>query len=444
MTVTVVGLGKIGLPLAVQFARKGQTVLGADINQKTVELVNNGEEPFPEEANLQEYLQEVVKDKRLQASTDTARCVQNSEVVVVVVPLFVNANAEPDFRAMDSATEEIAKGLQIGTLVAYETTLPVGTTRDRFTIILERISGLEVGKDFFVVFSPERVLTGRVFSDLRKYPKIVGGVTKNCSEVGKAFYTSVLDFDAREDLELKNGVWVVDSCESAEFVKLAETTYRDVNIGLANQFAKFADKFNLDIYEVINASNSQPYSNIHQPGIAVGGHCIPIYPQFYLWGDRTATIVEAARRQNGAMPRYVVDEIESKLGSLKGIHVLLLGVSYREGVKELAFSGAFEVQRQLIAKEAIVDCFDSMYSKAELSENGFTEFNGDLEKYEILIIQNKSLANVDFIAKNSGLKNVKIIYDGRNLFNGKNPIPNSELITLGMNAKTRNSTKENL
>jgi nucleotide sugar dehydrogenase len=439
MTVTVVGLGKIGLPLAVQFARKGETVLGADINKETVDLVNKGIEPFPEEENLQEYLSEVVNEGKLKASTSTTSCVQNSDVVVVVVPLFVNSNAEPDFRAMDSATEDIARGLQIGTLVAYETTLPVGTTRNRFTGILEGISGLVAGEDFFVVFSPERVLTGRVFSDLRKYPKIVGGITDKCSEIGKNFYSRVLDFDPRNDLNRENGVWVLDSCESAEFVKLAETTYRDVNIGLANQFAKFADKLQLNIYNIIDASNSQPYSHIHQPGIAVGGHCIPIYPQFYLWGDKGATVVREARIQNEAMPKYAVDKIESNLGSLKGKYVLVLGASYRDGVKELAFSGAFELKKQLADKEANIDFFDPLFSKKELNAHGLNEISDDLGKYEILIIQNSSLLNTELLKSNSSLNNVKFIYDGRNLLKGVNPIANSELITLGLGLNTKNN-----
>jgi nucleotide sugar dehydrogenase len=413
MTVTVVGLGKIGLPLAVQFALKGETVLGADINQETVDLVNKGLEPFPEEANLQEYLEIVVKDGKLKASRSTTNCVEHSDVVVVVVPLFVNSSAEPDFRAMDSATEDIAKGLQKGTLVAYETTLPVGTTRNRFTSILERVSGLTVGEDFYVVFSPERVLTGRVFSDLRKYPKIVGGVTEKCSEIGKAFYSRVLDFDRRNDLDRDNGVWVLDSCESAEFVKLAETTYRDVNIGLANQFAIFADKLNTNIYDVIAASNSQPYSHIHQPGIAVGGHCIPIYPQFYVWGDPEATIVTAARETNKNMPRYAMELAEKHIGSLEDKHILVLGVSYRAGVKEHAFSGAFEIRDIIENLGANALYYDHLYGKSEMIQLGFEPYDkNQSEKVELIIIQNDALQNIEIIEND--FPKLKIIIDGRN------------------------------
>lgn len=410
MTVTVVGLGKIGLPLAVQFARKGEMVLGADINQETVDLVNKGIEPFPEEANLQEYLEIVVKEGKLKASTSTTKCVENSDVVVVVVPLFVNSSAEPDFRAMDSATEEIAKGLQKGTLVAYETTLPVGTTRNRFTKILEQISGLKVGEDFHVVFSPERVLTGRVFSDLRKYPKIVGGVTEKCAEVGRAFYSRVLDFDPRDDLERENGVWVLDSCESAEFVKLAETTYRDVNIGLANQFAKFADEVGLNIFDVIDSANSQPYSHIHQPGIAVGGHCIPIYPQFYLWSDPSASIVSAARKTNANNPKNIVLKSLANI-ELKGENALVIGVSYREGVKESAFSGVFPIVDTLESIGLTTYVIDDLYDREEIERLELNILEKNLQEIKVVVIHTP-MKDTDEILMQTPINS--IIVDGRN------------------------------
>ena len=236
MNICVIGLGKIGLPLAVHFAKMGNSVIGSDISGATVNKVNAGQEPFPEEENLQNFLKEVVDSHNLLAMTDNSVAVSKSEVIIVVVPLFVNSDASPDFRALDAVTRDIGKSIQRGTLVSYETTLPIGTTRERFLPVLEELSGLKAGKDFNLVFSPERVLTGRVFSDLRKYPKIVGGVSAACAQAGFDFYSEVIEFDERSDLPKPNGVWVMDSSESAEFVKLAETTYRDVNIGLANQF----------------------------------------------------------------------------------------------------------------------------------------------------------------------------------------------------------------
>jgi nucleotide sugar dehydrogenase len=435
MKVTVVGLGKIGLPLAVQFAKMGKVVLGADINPETVDFVNRGIEPFPEEENLQEFLSEVVTSGNLQASTDTTECVAQSNVIVVVVPLFVDNNGNPDFRSMDAATEKIAKGLKKGTLVAYETTLPVGTTRNRFAKKLEEISGLKVGQDFHVVFSPERVLTGRVFSDLRKYPKIVGGITDLCASKGKDFYSSVIEFDNRSDLPRPNGVWVLDSTESAEFVKLAETTYRDVNIGLANQFAKFADELNLNIYDVIDSSNSQPYSHIHQPGIAVGGHCIPIYPQFYLWGDPQATIVKAARTNNAQMPSYVVSKVHNFLKSTEQRKILILGASYRDKVKELAFSGVFEVKEELVSLGYQVEVFDPLFTDKELTAHGLQPQRSKPQDFGAVIIQNSSEEFKALFTNPSKWENLLLVFDGRNLFRGKSPIQGVPLRGIGIQSE---------
>ncbi len=340
MIVTVVGLGKIGLPLAVQFGRSGAEVIGADTNPAVVDLVNAGKEPFPGEAHLQEYLAEAVAAGTLRATTDTAAAVAQSDVVVVVVPLFVDADAKPDFGWMDSATEAIGRGLRAAnnTLVCYETTLPVGTTRTRWKPKLEQVSGLVAGRDFHLVFSPERVLTGRVFADLRRYPKLIGGLDAVGADRARAFYEQVLQFDERPDLERGNGVWDLGSAEAAEMAKLAETTYRDVNIGLANQFARFAADNGIDVHQVIEASNSQPYSHIHLPGMSVGGHCIPVYPRLYLWNDPEATVVRAARAANADMPAYTVGLAAEMAGGLAGKRVAVLGASYRGGVKETAFS----------------------------------------------------------------------------------------------------------
>ncbi|MTA50133.1 MAG: nucleotide sugar dehydrogenase, partial [Actinobacteria bacterium] len=234
MKIAVVALGKIGLPLAVQFADKGHEVIGCDVNAHAVDLINKGIEPFPGEAHLAEKLATLVPAGKLRATTDTTSAVAECEAVVVVVPLFVDNDGVPDFGWMDAATEAIAKGLKPGTLVSYETTLPVGTTRTRFGPMIEKISGLVPGKDFHLVFSPERVLTGRVFADLRRYPKLVGGIDSASGQRGVEFYEAVLDFDVREDLQRANGVWDLGSAEASEMAKLAETTYRDVNIGLAN------------------------------------------------------------------------------------------------------------------------------------------------------------------------------------------------------------------
>ena len=411
MNVCVIGLGKIGLPLAVHFAKMGNSVIGSDINKTTVDLINSGNEPFPEEENLQLFLGEVIKSKKLWATTDNVDAVSKSDVVIVVVPLFVDSNANPDFKAMDAVTIDIGKALKKGMLVSYETTLPIGTTRERFLPILEELSGLKVGIDFNLVFSPERVLTGRVFTDLRKYPKIVGGVTTLCTQAGVDFYTKAIEFDVRNDLPKPNGVWAMDSSESSEFVKLAETTYRDVNIGLANQFAKYAMNNHLNIHAVIEASNSQPFSHIHTPGISVGGHCIPIYPQFYLWNDPTATVVSAAREANESMPEFYISKLEEEMGTLRNRSILVMGVSYREKVKEVAFTGAYALRDELISRAASPYFVDPLYSKSELKELGFDSNykNSEIDGV-ILHTAHKEFLEFDFSLLD---KNPPII-DGRN------------------------------
>ncbi len=411
MKITVVGLGKIGLPLAVQFARSGHEVLGADVSRSVVEQVNAGAEPFPGEAHLGEYLAGVVSSGNLSATTDTASAVAESDAVVVVVPLFVDEQARPDFGWMDSATDDIARGLKPGTLVVYETTLPVGTTRTRWKPRLEEGSGLTEGVDFHLVFSPERVLTGRVFADLRKYPKLLGGLSEEGAKRAVDFYERVLEFDERPDLERGNGVWDLGSAEAAEMAKLAETTYRDVNIGLANQFGAFAAKNGIDVYQVIEASNSQPYSHIHRPGIAVGGHCIPVYPRLYLWNDPDATVVRAAREANAAMPAYTVGlAVGAAGGSLGGKKVAVLGASYRGGVKETAFSGVFATVQALREAGADVVVNDPMYSPQELGSFGWQPYAVG-EPADVVVVQAdhseyRDLAAADF-------PGVQVVVDGR-------------------------------
>ena len=420
MRVSVVALGKIGLPLAVQFAAKGHQVVGVDINEKFVELVNAGQEPFPGEAHLQELLSETVADGRLRATTDYADAIPNSDAVVVVVPLFVDEQTgQPEFGWMENATRSLAEHLTPGTLVSYETTLPVGTTRGRWKPMIEEISGLTEGTDFHLVFSPERVLTGRVFADLRKYPKLVGGLSEEGAKRAIAFYEAVLDFDERPDLPRANGVWDLGSAEASELAKLAETTYRDVNIGLANQFARFAGQNGIDVHAVIEASNSQPYSHIHRPGIAVGGHCIPVYPRFYLFNDPEASIVRAARESNLAQPAYLVGLLEGLLGGatggggLAGRKVLVLGAAYRGGgVKETAFSGVFGLVAALAGDGAVPYVSDPLYTAEELEALGLPAYEPGTGVEGVIVHteheEYRELSAADF-------PGVKVLVDGRNV-----------------------------
>jgi len=409
MRVCVVALGKIGLPLAVQFASKGHSVIGADVDERVVELVNAGVEPFPGEADLDVRLKDVVGNGLLRATTDTTAAVAASDAVVVVVPLFVDADGVPDFGWMDAATRSIASGLRPGTLVSYETTLPVGTTRERWAPMLQEGSGLTPGRDFALVFSPERVLTGRVFSDLRRYPKLVGGIDEESARRGVVFYESVLDFDVRDDLPRANGVWDMGSSEAAELAKLAETTYRDVNIGLANQFARYAQTLDVDIATVIEACNTQPYSHIHQPGIAVGGHCIPIYPRIYLWNDPAATVVRSAREANASMPEYAIDLLAAAYGDLADASVLVLGATYRGGVKETAFSGVFPTVKALTSRGATAYVSDPMYTASELTALGLAPHEGQPVTAAVVQadhVEYRTLGIAD-------LPTVRVLVDGR-------------------------------
>lgn len=430
MIISVVGMGKIGLPLAVQYASRGHTVIGLDINQNTVDLVNKGKEPFPGEAGLAEALPELTQKGLLTATTSYESAIPQSDAVVVVVPLFVDTNDQPDFGWMDSATTSMGTNLTANTLVIYETTLPIGTTRNRWKPMLERESGLQEGQDFHLVFSPERVLTGRVFEDLRKYPKLVGGLSPEGAQKAIDFYHSVLEFDPREDLANGNGVWDLGSAEAAEMAKLAETTYRDVNIALANQFALHAHDVGVDIYKVIEACNSQPYSHIHRPGISVGGHCIPVYPRLYLSTDHSGNVVDAARKLNAGMPKKMIEEIASRIGDLRGVNVLILGVAYRPGVKESAFSGVFDLVLELERLGATASVIDPLYSKEEVLELGLTPCDPQIPpKALILHTDHKEFLNL----KQDKFPNVEFVVDGRNSRIGSE-WSNIEVLRLGVGA----------
>ncbi|MDX6681114.1 MAG: hypothetical protein QOG94_1153 [Solirubrobacteraceae bacterium] len=363
MRAVVVALGKMGLPLAAYIARAGHDVVGCDVDARAVELVNAGRAPFPGEVGLEDALAAAVAAGRLRATTDTTAAVADGpDLVVAVAPLYVDAQAQPDWRNVDAVCDAIGRGLRAGTVVSIETTVPVGTTRTRVAPALEAASGLRAGSDFDVVFSPERVSSGHVFRDLDTYPKLVGGLDVGGEARGAALYERFIRAEVRS----------MGSAEAAELTKLAETTYRDVNIAYANELARYADRLGLDVGRVIEAANSQPYSHIHSPGVAVGGHCIPVYPHFLLAGDPGARLPRAGREVNDAMPAYAVDLLERGLGgSLRDRSILILGVAYRGGVKETAFSGAAALRDVLLARGARPLASDPLYDDDELRAAGY-------------------------------------------------------------------------
>jgi nucleotide sugar dehydrogenase len=402
LRICVVGLGKIGLPLAVQYATKGHRVLGCDLSQEVVAAVNGGVAPH-EEPHLAERLEAAVRQGRLVASSDTTAAVVDSEVVVVIVPVAVDECKRPLYTAMDSATSAIARGLQSGTLVIYETTLPVGDTRNRFGRLLES-SGLQMGRDFHLAFSPERVYMGSIFEDLGRYPKIVGGIDEASTRAAADFYRAVLD----------GPVLTVRNAETAEFVKVAETTYRDVNIALANELARYADAGGMDFLEVQAAANTQPYSHLHRPGLGVGGHCIPVYPYFYIDRAPEPVLPVAARRLNDAMAVYGADLLHQALGSLTGRRVLVLGLSFRENVRELSFSSALLLIDALRARGARVFGHDPYFSAEEIRGLGVEPVDpGSAPALDAIAVQayHDAYKALDFNA----FPGCQVVLDGRNM-----------------------------
>lgn len=405
--VAVVGLGKIGLPLAAQFARCGLQVTGCDISQEVVDTINAGHSHIKEEQGLEERVSEAVQSGHLSATTDTAAAVRSSNVVVVIVPLMVDDAHNIDYGIIDAATASVGQGLQRNTLVIYETTLPVGTTRLRLGPLLEKASGLRVGRDFCLAFSPERVYSGRIFRDLQQYPKVVGGVTPECTSQAERFYNVALEGAS---------VLSMHNADSAELVKLVETTYRDVNIALANSFARFADERGLPVLEAIFAANTQPYSHVHKPGIAVGGHCIPVYPYFLInqSEDEGITLLREARTLNDSMAGWGLDKLSAALGGLEDKRVLVLGLAYRENVKETAFSGAVRLLKQLEEAGATALINDPLYTPEEVSRYAEPVQLADLPPVDAVILQayHDEYHTIDW--KQVAEFGCKVVLDGRN------------------------------
>lgn len=399
MRAVVVALGKVGLPLAARIALAGHEVVGADVDPQVVALVNDGRPPFPNEAGLPEALRATVADGRLRAVTDTAAAVaEGPDLVVAVPPLVVDASARPDWGILDAVVADIGRGLQAGTTVSIETTVPVGTTRGRVAPALQDASGLREGSDFHVVFSPERIFSGRAIADLDRYPKLVGGLSATGEARGIELYASFLDAEVRG----------LGSAEAAELSKLAETTYRDINIAFANELARYADTLGIDVLGVIDAANSQPYSHVHRPGIAVGGHCIPVYPRFLLAGDADARLPLVAREINERMPAYAADLVEG----VTGRRVLILGIAYRGGVKETAFSGAFALRDTLLGRGADVVAHDPLFSDDELRGHGFQPWDAGSE-IDVAIVQ---ADHAEYAALAAGdLPGVQVVVDGRGI-----------------------------
>ena len=405
-TVAVIGLGKIGLPLASKYAASGWRVIGVDVSDEVVGSVNRGVSHVLEEPGVAELLADAHERGAISATTDHAAAAGEADVIVMVVPLMLDASASPDYSLMDAATEAMARGLRPRTLVVYETTLPVGDTAGRYGLMIEQASGLrsgDVDRGFFLAFSPERVFSGRILADLARYPKLVGGVDASSTQRAMAFYRSVLEAE----------IWDLGSAEAAEFAKLAETTYRDVNIALANEFARYAETLgDVDILRVIAAANSQPYSHIHQPGIGVGGHCIPVYPHFLL--TRAAMpLVRSARATNDAQIGHAISRIEDVIGPIDATNVLVLGLTYRHGVHELAYSRGVALVAELRSRGANVTACDPLLSDEEIGRTGATPHHwGDSSDAEVIVTQTADPLWARLAVQR--YPSLRVLYDGRN------------------------------
>jgi nucleotide sugar dehydrogenase len=407
-TVAVVGAGKMGLPLAAQFAGHGWNVIAVDIDPRVVDSINKGRSHVGEEPGLSELVERAHAAGRLRATADGAEAASTADVVVLIVPVMLDASQHPDHRRMDSAVESVAPGVHAGSLVIFETTLPVGDTRDRYAPRLEAASGLPAsgsGTDrIHVAFSPERLYSGAALANLATYPKLVGGIDARSTALAAAFYESVLDAE----------IVAMSSAEAAEFSKLADTTYRDVNIALANEFARYADRIGVDITEVIAAANSQPYSHIHQPGIGVGGHCIPVYPHFLLDREPELSLVARAREVNDGQVDLAVAAVEDAAGDLTGAVVLVLGLTYRHGVKELAYSRATPLIDGLRARGARVLAYDPLLNVDEITRAGAEPWpwGSPSPDVRVIITQTGDPAWLDLDP--AWFPGLRVVYDGRN------------------------------
>lgn len=375
MNVAVVGIGRIGLPLAAKIASTGNHVFGCDIDPARVAQVMRAENPIPDEAGLDDLLRQAVRDGMLEATTDTAAAVNTSEVVLFAVAVDIDDAGRADLSSLTAAAADVAKGMRPGTLCIFDTTLPIGTTRNVLAPLLEA-GGLKLGRDFSVAFSPERLLMGRVIEDLTKYPKVVGGVDAEGGERAAAFYREVFGGE----------VLLLASAETAELSKLAEGVYRDLNIALANELAMVADRYGVDITEVTRAANSQPYSHLHVPGTGVGGHCIPVYPRFLIQGDGPSDLAALGRQVNDAMPGYAAERVEELLGGLQGKRVLVLGLTFRPNVAVTSHTNAVDLLRDFRARGAVVEGHDVLLSEAGVRSLGFEPAQEPLAGYDVAVV----------------------------------------------------------
>ena len=350
--VGVIGLGYVGLPLAVESARSGYRTVGFDLNEQVVDTITGGRSHIQDVSS--EQLADFVAKELLSATTDAAR-LRECDAISICVPTPLNKIKDPDLSYIVSAGQSIRNVLRPGQLIILESTTFPGTTREVLLPILEE-TGLQIGTDFWVCFSPERVDPGNTQWQTRNTPKVIGGVTRQCLDAGLALYSRVFDV-----------MIPVESAEAAELVKVYENTFRMINIALANELAQACDKLNIDVWGVIDAAATKPFGFMKfTPGPGLGGHCIPLDPHYLAWKMRTLSyktrMIDLASEINTEMPAYVVNRVTDALNgeerSVRGSRVLVLGIAYKRNIDDLRESPALEVIRLLQLKGAIVEYHD--------------------------------------------------------------------------------------
>ncbi|HUK27698.1 MAG TPA: nucleotide sugar dehydrogenase [Candidatus Acidoferrales bacterium] len=367
LTVGVVGLGWMGLPTACLFADAGARVIGADMNPKIVERVSKGDPPL-EEPGLSALLKKGIRSGKITATTSTEEAAANADIIFIVVPTMIDRQKRADYSAVEDACASLGKTLKNGSLVIFESTCGPGVTERVVKATLEKYSGLVAGQGFGLAYSPIRAMGGRALQDMQTYSKIVGAIDARSLEAACATLSVIV----------KGELIRVRDIRTAELSKLFETIYRDVNIGLANEFALLCEDLGVDYLETVKAANSQPYSHLHSTGGGVGGHCLPVYP--YLLAseayalDAKLKLVLDGRKINDFMPRHVAklasDGMRVSGKSIKRARVVVLGISYRPNVKEIRFSPSLELIGILKKRGARVVAFDPLFNAAELESLG--------------------------------------------------------------------------
>jgi UDP-N-acetyl-D-glucosamine dehydrogenase len=378
MTVGVIGLGYVGLPLAVAFAEAGEHVVAVDIDERKVAAVEAGES----------YVEDIPSE-RLQAALPSIEAwthfapLARTDAVFICVPTPLTANREPDLEPLIAAGRALGHVVQRGQLVVLESTTYPGTTRERLLPLLER-RGLRAGDGLNVAFSPERVDPGRTDYTMRNTPKVVGGITAECTERAAEMYSRICDRVVR-----------VSSPEVAEMTKLLENIFRSVNIALVNELSMLADRMAIDIWEVVDAASTKPYGFMRfDPGPGMGGHCLPVDPFYLTWRARefhmSTEFIELAGKINQQMPHYCVERIEHALNdaemSVKNSRILILGASYKGGVGDIRESPALLIMEELRDRGALISYNDPYVP--ELSELGLqsVELDGELGSYDAVVL----------------------------------------------------------